>query len=60
MKTPAAILLMGLSAGVASATQISSFDRQEYEVAITTPTWAKPPSDHHRLLLDVYNVTGRF
>ncbi len=39
---------------------VSQFDMEEYAVAASTYSWAAPPSDRHRLYLDVYNVTDFF
>lgn len=53
------VLLAGMAAG-AHALPVSPFDAQDYTTTVTTVPWAQPPSDHHRLFLDVYNVTDIF
>ena len=39
---------------------VSQFDIEDYNVSSSSHAWAQPPSDHHRLYLDVYNVTDFF
>jgi hypothetical protein len=39
---------------------VGQFDIQDYDTVTSTWSWAQPPSDHHRLFLDVYNVTDFF
>src|SRR5437016_4849634 len=39
---------------------VSQFDIQDYTIAVASNSWAQPPSNHHRLYLDVYNVTDFF
>ncbi len=41
-------------------TPVSQFDVEDYTVSVSTHSWAQPPSDHHRLFFDVYNVTDFF
>src|SRR5262249_18530769 len=35
-------------------------DSQDYAEPVSSTSWAAPPSDHHRLFFDVYNVTDIF
>lgn len=39
---------------------VSQFDLQDYETVASSHAWSQEPSDHHRLYLDVYNVTELF
>jgi len=51
---------VGLRRALAIQPAVSQFDMQDYSVSTSTYSWAKPPSDRHRLYLDVYNVTDFF
>jgi hypothetical protein len=60
-----AAALTGVLAGAASSawaakSTVSQFESQDYEITTTTQSWAEPPGNHHRLYLDVYNVTDFF
>jgi hypothetical protein len=44
----------------AAQSPVSQFDIEDYDVASSSHVWAQAPSDHHRLFLDVYNVTDFF
>src|ERR1700691_3854803 len=55
-------LALAMTAVRAQAVQspVSQFDMEDYTVSTSSHAWAQPPSDHHRLYLDVYNVTDFF
>ncbi len=58
------LIALGLSfaAGFSHAAQtaVSRFEYQDFELSASTHAWAEPPGNHHRLYLDVYNVTDFF
>jgi hypothetical protein len=39
---------------------VNQFDVEDYTTAVSSYTWAQSPGPHHRLYLDVYNVTDFF
>ena len=49
-----------ISIGAQAASPISQFDMEDYQASAAPKDWAQPPSNHHRLYLDVYNVTDFF
>lgn len=53
--------LLGCALFCAGTLQASSFvndlEHQDFDLETSTPGWAQSPSTHHRLFLDVYNVT---
>jgi len=55
-------LTLGLGIARVDAVQpvVSQFDYRDYEISSSSESWAQPPSDHHRLYFDVYNVTDFF
>src|ERR1700681_4953383 len=57
-----AVFWLGALAPCAHALQpvLSQFDMPDYTLAVSSYSWAQSPSDHHRLYLDVYNVTDFF
>jgi hypothetical protein len=52
------VLLM--CAPFAHAAMTSITDYQETESSTTVPAWFTPPGNHHRLFLDVYNITDYY
>jgi hypothetical protein len=44
----------------AAQSQISQFDQDDYNTVTSTYPWSQAPSNHHRLYLDIYNVTDFF
>lgn len=40
-----------------SASYVNDLEHRDYDLEATPPAWAAQPSHHHRLFLDVYNVT---
>lgn len=55
-KNIVAALLVGATATL-HAIEIDEFERRDYDLSTSTSSWSRPPSNHHRLFLDVYNVT---
>src|SRR5689334_8471833 len=56
-------VLLGLAllcAGPARAVLYGITDYDEVESSTTVPGWFNPPGNHHRLYLDVYNVTDYY
>jgi len=56
----ALFMIWGVSSAHAIQPVVSQFEMQDYAASISSHSWAGAPSDHHRLYLDVYNVTDFF